>query len=347
MAAAFAGQGQVGVRLSSCVPADGASPASRALESCWVQSARVLRRRRRTLLPCSVVAFVAGASLAARSMSCHIGAAVPPPVGGGAAGACEVVVVRHGETDWNRQLRVQGSTDIELNDRGHAQARSCAKLLGEEFAGERVPASIYSSVLARASATADAIADAINAAHSNGSSRCRVQRDRRLQEWQLGSIEGLRKDEAARLHAADWAIFSQWCAGYASEEDASTAITGGGESMEEVRLRAVHCLEEACQDEVARSPGAAGLRPVIAVTHGGVLGQLLRHAAAQEEQAAGQAKTWRPAAANACISRFLVNPTTGVWRILSWADTAHLGNELQPMTANYDGKGEETGDVAK
>ena len=45
----------------------------------------------------------------------------------------EVIVVRHGETDWNRQLKVQGSTDIPLNDKGLLQAKATAQALLENY----------------------------------------------------------------------------------------------------------------------------------------------------------------------------------------------------------------------
>ncbi|TQL48056.1 putative phosphoglycerate mutase [Homoserinimonas aerilata] len=62
-------------------------------------------------------------------------------------------LVRHGETDWNRQRRIQGRSDVPLNDTGRAQARSTAQVLaGREWGG------IYSSPLSRALETAEIIA---------------------------------------------------------------------------------------------------------------------------------------------------------------------------------------------
>ena len=58
-------------------------------------------------------------------------------------------LVRHGETDWNRTHRIQGSTDIPLNDTGRAQARRAGRLLAK-----RSWDGIYSSPLSRAFETA-------------------------------------------------------------------------------------------------------------------------------------------------------------------------------------------------
>ncbi|CAE8717030.1 unnamed protein product, partial [Polarella glacialis] len=121
---------------------------------------------------------------------------------------CELVVVRHGETDWNRELRVQGRTDVALNSRGLAQAKQCAEAIARTYRGKMGPAVVYSSSLQRAAATAAAIADALSAKEVLA-----VQQDERLNEWDLGVLEGMRKQEAAAQHSQEWALFSQWCSG--------------------------------------------------------------------------------------------------------------------------------------
>ncbi|CAE8693944.1 unnamed protein product, partial [Polarella glacialis] len=67
--------------------------------------------------------------------------------------------------------------------------------------------------------------------------------------------------------------------------------------------------------------------PVVAVTHGGVLGQLLRHADIGTHA--------RHTPTNACISRFLVRPGRQ-WDILSWAAADHLSGDCAPVAAKYD-----------
>jgi broad specificity phosphatase PhoE len=92
-----------------------------------------------------------------------------------------LLLARHGETDWNRELRIQGSSDIELNDLGRRQAQALARELTDVDLD-----AIYASDLSRASATAAAVA----ATHG-----LEVTFDPRLRERSFGSWEGLTRDD--------------------------------------------------------------------------------------------------------------------------------------------------------
>lgn len=93
----------------------------------------------------------------------------------------EILLVRHGETDWNIQRRVQGHTDIPLNETGRSQALA----LADALAGEPLDA-VYSSDLARASETARLIAERRG---------LEVVVLRELRERDFGTWEGLTDDE--------------------------------------------------------------------------------------------------------------------------------------------------------
>ena len=95
-----------------------------------------------------------------------------------------LLLVRHGETDWNAAGRLQGHTDRPLNDFGRAQARG----LAEQLANDGI-AVIYASDLARARETAEIVAERL---------ALPVLIDADLREKNWGTWEGLTPDE--RLH---------------------------------------------------------------------------------------------------------------------------------------------------
>ena len=99
--------------------------------------------------------------------------------------ATRVLLIRHGETDWNRQARLQGHADIPLNAHGQAQVRR----LGEALRGEPLDA-VYSSDLQRALATAQAIAEATGAP---------LRQEPALRERGFGCFEGLTLADGSRV----------------------------------------------------------------------------------------------------------------------------------------------------
>ena len=99
----------------------------------------------------------------------------------------ELIVVRHGETDWNRDGRYQGHADPPLNETGRGQAER----LAEQLAGEPIEA-VYSSDLRRASDTAEIVGARIGLP---------VKREPGLREIDVGSWQGLTK---AQIDVRPW-----------------------------------------------------------------------------------------------------------------------------------------------
>jgi len=131
----------------------------------------------------------------------------------------DVVFVRHGETDWNRERRVQGSMGASLNDAGRDQAKGLARLLWE------VPLqAVYASELPRALETASYVAGP----HSLG-----VTADARLNEIHHGEWEGM-----AETDLPDLDLYLRW------REDPTSCSLPGGESLQAVHDRAVAAVRE-------------------------------------------------------------------------------------------------------
>jgi broad specificity phosphatase PhoE len=99
----------------------------------------------------------------------------------------KLILVRHGETDWNLQQRVQGSVNTPLNRKGLEQARKVALRLKNE----KIDA-IYSSDLKRAKQTADAIAKP---------HKIPVKTDNLLRERSFGKMEGMLRDEYYKIRS--------------------------------------------------------------------------------------------------------------------------------------------------
>jgi probable phosphoglycerate mutase len=171
-----------------------------------------------------------------------------------------LTLIRHGETDWNRDRRIQGATDIPLNDSGREQARATAAALRERLdAG--LPVTIVSSDLARARETAQIIADEL------GIAAPRTYRG--LRERSYGEAEGLAVAEF-RARWGDW----------------HDAEVPGAEPWPELRARGIAALGRAVRDHRrATAPAAATL---VVVSHGALIREIIRHATGGELPLAGE-----------------------------------------------------------
>ena len=207
-----------------------------------------------------------------------------------------LTVIRHGETDWNRQHRFQGQIDVPLNALGLEQARRLALRLADEAID-----TVLVSDLQRARQTAQGLAEVAGRA---------LHVQPLWREQAFGVLEGLDVPTIARQHAGLWA---QW-----QRHDADYALPQGGESNTAFHARVMAALQALL--------AAHGGQRVVVVTHGGVLDMLWRtvHGLALS----GPRECDIP---NTGINR--LHWADGRLRIDAWADAAHLdGLPPQPST---------------
>ncbi len=157
----------------------------------------------------------------------------------------ELLFIRHGETDWNRQQRFQGQTDVPLNAAGHAQAAR----LAQRLAADRHDA-FFSSDLLRARETAAPLAGAWGQLPVDVPD---------LREQHFGVLEGLDVPTIKQHHAELW---QRWL-----EQRADFALPGG-ENLLQFHARVLRAVRELAD----AAPG----RRLAVVTHGGVLDMLWR-----------------------------------------------------------------------
>lgn len=207
----------------------------------------------------------------------------------------ELIAIRHGETDSNREHRFQGQLDVPLNATGRLQAER----LAERLADEPVDAA-WVSDLQRAQQTAAPWAARRGAV---------MQPDARWREQSFGRIEGMQVKALHRDHPELWA---RW-----AEHDADFALPEG-ESARQFHARILGALQALGQ--------AHPRERVLLVTHGGVLDMLWRTATG--------ASLHGPRACaipNAGINRLRWDGER--LEVLTWADDAHLaGLPVQPST---------------
>ncbi|KPK80518.1 MAG: hypothetical protein AMJ81_11975 [Phycisphaerae bacterium SM23_33] len=200
-------------------------------------------------------------------------------------GPAELIVIRHGETVWNRQARLQGQKDPDLSPKGVAQA----EMLAERVARESF-AALISSDLKRAMQTAEAIGR--RTGH-------KVIPEPGLRERSFGLFEGLTWEQIEQrypdLHEAYWR--------------GRDFAPPGGETARQRHERVVACASRIAAEH-------AGQR-VVLVAHGGVLESLFKHALSLHYQARRTFSLY-----NASLNVLQVHE--GEWRLGTWGDVAHL-----------------------
>lgn len=205
-----------------------------------------------------------------------------------------IIAIRHGETAWNVDTRIQGQLDIGLNETGRQQAHRVAQAL----AGESIQA-IYASDLLRAWDTAHAIARATGGA---------LHAHKGLRERGFGIFQGKTFPEIEAAWPEQALRWRKREPHWAPE---------GGESLATMHQRITRTANELA----ARHLG----EQIVLVAHGGVLDMLYRAATGQDLQAP---RSWE--VGNAAINRLLWTPE-GL-TLVGWSDKRHLDDETRDET---------------
>jgi probable phosphoglycerate mutase len=203
----------------------------------------------------------------------------------------QIILVRHGETEWNRVKRIQGHLDIDLSQGGRGQARALAARMADEARqGLRIDA-LYSSDLARARQTAEPLAHVLQQV---------VTLEPALRERQYGVFQGHDAEQIREQFPADYLAWQSRDPQFAPP---------GGESQAAFYARVVEVLDALVQRHRAQR--------IVCVAHGGVLDCAYRYA--------------RGIALTLPRTQALLNASLNVLefdahgaRVVRWADVAHL-----------------------
>jgi broad specificity phosphatase PhoE len=198
----------------------------------------------------------------------------------------QIILVRHGQTPWNKDKIFRGSMDIPLNEQGREEAR----LAGEWLKGETIHAA-YCSPLSRARDTGEAIA-----AHHG----LKVLDLPGLSDLCYGAWEGMPLTEVKVKYAE---LYRQW------ETAPQTVRFPGGETLDELRDRAMAAVMQA----VARHPG----QTVLLAAHRAVNKALICACIGLDN-----AHFWRIGQDTTAVNRFVWQ--AGVWQIMNLNDVCHL-----------------------
>src|SRR5574341_35572 len=198
----------------------------------------------------------------------------------------QVIIVRHGQTEWNIKGIRQGHLDSPLTRHGLAQA----KALGQRLAREKFSV-LYSSDLGRAVETAKEIVTVTG--HQ-------VVTDARLRERHLGIFQGLNADEINEIYPEERRLMRTSGPGY---------VIPCGESMIQQVERNVAFLDSLA----VRHAGET----IVVVTHGGVVSGFFRHTLAIPLDAPRRFEF-----VNAGLNVFAHED--GNWMLLTWGDVSHL-----------------------
>lgn len=200
----------------------------------------------------------------------------------------KIYLIRHGQTDWNIQGKIQGSHDIPLNETGCRQAQRLAKGMSSHTVKR-----IFASPLVRAAETAKILGK------EKKVDVCFMQK---LVEVEFGKWEGLTWTEIKKEYPME---YEQWCL------DSAKATPPGGEIQSEIMKRCTEAL-----NEIINLTG--GQEDTAIVSHGATLAHLFTYMMRNNPEVESMIVE------NASITTVDYNPLTKDFMLLELNDTSHL-----------------------
>jgi probable phosphoglycerate mutase len=203
----------------------------------------------------------------------------------------QLFTIRHGETPWNAEGRLQGHVNIPLAPKGFQQAHALAKSLKSyQFSA------IYSSDLDRAYQTAECIAALHNIP---------IRTDVRLREKNLGVFQGLTRSEIAQHFPEEFQKYEKNHPDYQVPQ---------GESNRQFFQRCIHCFEDIAQQHLGEK--------ILVVAHGGVLGNFFKYTVGVPLEMPRRFELL-----NTSLNIF--THKQGMWVLESWGNLSHLQQASQ------------------
>ncbi|MFV9473879.1 histidine phosphatase family protein [Advenella sp. RU8] len=207
----------------------------------------------------------------------------------------DIWIIRHGETDWNSERRLQGWKDIPLNDAGLAQAENLSKHLNNNFF-QVMPDHVYTSDLQRAYHTALPFA--------------------RANQLNIKTLPGLRERNYGILEGKHWSILKEYNA--TRQENLALEL-----SQEEHQAESLQTFYDRIQNTLLELAGLHLNETLLLISHGGAIDMMWR-VANQLAPNAPREFTQR----NTAINRLQISHEKK-WSVISWADDSHLEERLK------------------
>ena len=190
----------------------------------------------------------------------------------------KLVLLRHGESKWNLENKFTGWTDVELTEKGEAEAKNAGELINNENINIDL---VFTSVLKRAINTMNICLS--NMDHNNP----QIFQDWRLNERHYGSLQGLNKSETAEKYGDDQVLI--WRRSYDikppeldQDDDRHPRFDKKYENLDSKSLPSSECLKDTVERflpywEETISPNVKNGKKVMIVAHGNSLRALVKH----------------------------------------------------------------------